>query len=892
MKLRIGLTLVALSMGGVSLKAEAAEPVAGQAARAKADRMAEELVSRLTLEEKLDQLLNVAPAIPRLGVPSYNWWTESLHGVAQGGPRPTTNFPQSIGLAASFDDSLVKQVARAISVELRGMHTLARLTGKTGRIGTGLDTWSPNINIFRDPRWGRGQETYGEDPYLAARMGVAYVRGIQGPDPELPDAIATPKHYAVHSGPESTRHSANVFVSAHDLEDTYLPAFRAAIVEGRAGSVMCAYNRVDGQPACASDMLLKELLRGAWGFTGYVVSDCDAVKDIHEHHHYAPDAATAAAAAMRAGVDSECNGATLVDTAGLGDRYRLALERGLISISDVDRALVRLFSARYRVGDLAGVRGLNRIRPDRVGSAEYGALALEAAEKSIVLLKNNGILPLGNSPRIAVVGPFGDATRVLRGNYSSALSAPPIPVVDGLRAALPDARVTYVPFGASFTDGDRIPTSALLTPDGKPGLLASYYNPTVAPPARFGPGRFGAAIASMAFSKVPVVTRIEADVANRHLDFGQVSDHHRVEWTGFLIAPETGSYRIGLTGFNGEMEFDGRPFVDLSKANWNSLPTMRTVKLVKGRRYSIRVVSVAHVLAGVSLVWKRVSATPDADLRRAAADVDLLVAVVGLTSDLEAEETGVKVPGFEGGDKTTLDLPADQQHLLEAAKATGKPLVVVTLTGSPINLSWAKEQADALLVAWYPGQSGGRAIANVLTGKVNPAGRLPLTFYRGVDDLPPFGDYGMKGRTYRYYAGTPVYPFGYGLSYTSFAYAPLAVAKAKGGAETGVKVTTQITNTGNRAGDEVAQLYLDFPEDPGAPRLALRGFKRVSLKPGETERLDFDLSPRDLSAVTVDGRRRVLSGKYRVTIGSGQPGTAAAGQSAEFTVERAADVPR
>jgi beta-glucosidase len=396
----------------------------------------------------------------------------------------------------------------------------------------------------------------------------------------------------------------------------------------------------------------------------------------------------------------------------------------------------------------------------------------------------------------------------------------------------------------------------------------------------------------MAFSKVPVVTRIEADVANRHLDFGQVSDHHRVEWTGFLIAPETGSYRIGLTGFNGEMEFDGRPFVDLSKANWNSLPTMRTVKLVKGRRYSIRVVSVAHVLAGVSLVWKRVSATPDADLRRAAADVDLLVAVVGLTSDLEAEETGVKVPGFEGGDKTTLDLPADQQHLLEAAKATGKPLVVVTLTGSPINLSWAKEQADALLVAWYPGQSGGRAIANVLTGKVNPAGRLPLTFYRGVDDLPPFGDYGMKGRTYRYYAGTPVYPFGYGLSYTSFAYAPLAVAKAKGGAETGVKVTTQITNTGNRAGDEVAQLYLDFPEDPGAPRLALRGFKRVSLKPGETERLDFDLSPRDLSAVTVDGRRRVLSGKYRVTIGSGQPGTAAAGQSAEFTVERAADVPR
>lgn len=867
-----------------------AAPDAGakpEAARSQADARAADLVARMTLDEKLGQLINTAPAIPRLGIPAYNWWTESLHGAL--GSLPTTNFPEPIGLAATFDTPLVHDVAGTISTEVRGLHALARKTGRMGRIGTGLDTWSPNINIFRDPRWGRGQETYGEDPFLTARMGVAFIEGMQGNDPDLPDVIATPKHFAVHNGPESTRHHANVFVSRHDLEDTYLPAFRAAIVEARAGSVMCAYNRVDGQPACASDELLKDHLRGAWGFAGYVVSDCDAVKDISDNHKYAPDGGAAVAAAMRLGVDNECHTGTMSDRAGLTERYRDALKRGLITETDIDRSLVRLFSARMRNGDLPGVREPSTATssPADVGTPGHAALALQAAEKSLVLLKNDGVLPFRTAGlKVAVIGPLGDATRVLRGNYSSPISAPPISVVDGLRRAMPQANVRYVPAGESFTDGDPVPETALVADDGKPGLTARYYNALGDAPATFTPEELDAYRKSVRFAAKPVVTRRESGVEGRSLDLAKVSDHHRVVWTGYLVPPEDGLYRLGLSGFqNGTLEFDGKPLVDLKDATWGSLPTLKTLTLRKGQRYPIRVTGEAHTgSAGVGLAWKRISAEPDADLGRAAADADVLVAVVGLTSDLEAEESPVKIPGFSGGDKTTLDIPADQQHLLEVAKATGKPLVVVAMNGSPINLAWAKDNAAAIIEAWYPGQSGGLAVANVLTGAANPAGRLPLTFYRSVDDLPPFDDYDMKGRTYRYFTGTPVYPFGYGLSYTHFAYGPLALTPAQGGAQNGLSVATRVRNTGERAGDEVAQLYLDFPDQPGAPRLALRGFQRITLAPGEERDVTFTLSPRDLSAVTPDGLRKVMAGAYRISIGSGQPGPGVAGDSARFSV--------
>jgi beta-glucosidase len=845
--------------------------------RQQAQHMAEKLVARMTLDEKLGQLINVAPAIPRLNVPAYNWWTESLHGAI--GAVPTTNFPEPIGLAATFDAPLVHDVASTISLEVRALHTLGRQTGKLGKIGTGLDTWSPNINIFRDPRWGRGQETYGEDPFLTSRMAVAFVSGMQGPNPDLPLVIATPKHFAVHSGPESTRHKADVLVSDHDLEDTYLPAFRAAFVEAKAQSVMCAYNRVNGQPACASDDLLKRHLRGAWKFHGYVVSDCDAVKDISDNHHFAPDAASGVAAALRAGVDNECNTATLgPNPPPLEDRYREALKRRLITEAVIDRALVRLFAARFRNGDLPGLRHDPPVPVSAIGTDRHKTLALKAAEESLVLLKNDGILPLKPGTRIALVGPLADATRVLRGNYSSPASAPPISVLEGLRLAMPGAGILHAPAGESMTDGDPVPASVLQTQDGKPGLLARYYNAL--------PNALGKDGKPMLVEATPAATGIEPGLGGGNTILAAVHEDHRVVWSGFLVAPETGAYRLGLSGWqNGKMTFDGQPLVELIDAPWGSLPRLKTVHMEKGHRYPIEVIADAHGSPGVGLSWKRISDNPEAELKAVGANADVIVAVVGLTSDLEGEESAVDLPGFKGGDKTTLDLPADQRRLLEQAKATGRPLVVVAMNGSPINLSWEKRNANAIVEAWYPGQSGGLAVANVLSGRTNPGGRLPLTFHESINELPPFDDYAMSGRTYRYFTGTPVFPFGYGLSFTTFAYAPLTVKRVPGGA---VRVTTQIRNVGSRSGDEVAQLYLNFPNAPGTPRIALRGFRRVSLKPGEARQVTFELAPRDLSTVTPAGVHKVLAGSYQVSVGSGQPGTGVPVQSASFRIGKAA----
>lgn len=866
---RVGRLIVGLIVG--------LAPMAGWGAdagglTARADQKAAELVAQLTLEEKADQLLNVAPAIPRLGIPAYNWWTESLHGAL--GPVPTTNFPEPIGLAASFDTAMVHDVAGAISTEVRALHALGRKTGKLGRIGTGLDTWSPNINIFRDPRWGRGQETYGEDPFLTAHLGVAYVRGMQGPDPQQPYVVASPKHYAVHSGPESTRHEANIYVSPHDLEDTYLPAFRAAIVEGQAGSIMCAYNRVNGQPACASELLLQQRLRDAWKFQGYVVSDCDAVKDISDNHHYAPDPVVAVAMALKLGVDNECSNATLFDIDGLGSRYKQAYERGLISMQDIDRALVRLFSARYRNGDLAGV--IDRkpvVASTTVTSPERDALALASAEKTLVLLKNDGVLPFKGVKRVAVIGPHGDSTRVLRGNYSSQMSSPPISLVEGLRRALPDAEVTLVPWGPSITDGDPIPTTALRTPDGKPGLRAQYFEAVDKLPRRYSNFKeFGERTTAITFKDKPTVTRIEPGVAMRGNEFPQLTEYYRVVWTGFVVAPATGTYRMRIQGPNAELTFDGKVLAQHRHKPWGTRSEFVDLQLKQGQRYPLRVTADALLLSGIEVLWKRVSPQPEADMRAAAAQADVIVAAVGLSSDLEGEEMRIEIEGFSGGDKTSIDLPADQRKLLEQAKATGKPLVVVALNGSTLDLSWSKEHASALIEAWYPGQAGGLAIGNVIAGKANPAGRLPLTFYRSVADLPSFDDYSMKGRTYRYFDGTPVYPFGYGLSYTTFAYEPLKVEAIDGAPQRGVRVTTQVRNTGDRAGEEVAQLYLEPPSFEGAPRRALRGFQRFSLKPGEQRTVTFELSARDLSFVTRDGVRQVFSGEHRVSVGSTQPG--------------------
>jgi beta-glucosidase len=847
--------------------------------RDEADIKASALVKQMTLDEKIGQLVNVAPAIPRLDIPAYNWWTESLHGAL--GPLPTTNFPEPIGLAASFDAPLVGDVAGAISTEVRALHTLGRQTGHLGHIGTGLDTWSPNINIFRDPRWGRGQETYGEDPYLTARLGVAFVEGMQGPNPDLPYVISTPKHFAVHSGPEPTRHVADVFVSTHDIEDTYLPAFRAAIVEAKAGSIMCAYNSIDGQPACGNDLLLKDHLRGDWGFQGYVVSDCDAVTDISEHHKYAADPAEAVAVALKAGVDNECNTQTLSDTPGLGARYKEAYERGLIGMNDIDRALVRLFSARYRNGDLPGVRTDAPVPVSAINTPEHQALALKAAIESLVLLKNDGVLPFKAKAKIAVVGPLADATRVLRGNYSSPQSAPPVSVLAGLRRALPGAKITYAPAAPSITDGNPIPASAFVTPNGKPGLQAAYYNAS-------GVGPDGKATG---YDAKPAAVHVEAGLGSSADQLKGVSERNKIVWTGALVAPEDGTYRVGVSGVVGALQVDGKPVIDVKTySSWGDPVNLVEVQLKKGQPCPLRFEMDSGRSFGALIVWQRVAGDPDAELAAAAKDADVVVAVVGLTSDLEGEESKLHVDGFDGGDRTSLDLPADQVALLQKAKALGKPLVVVTMNGSAINLAWAKANAAAIVEAWYPGQSGGLAVGKVLAGAADPGGRLPLTFYESVRDLPPFDDYSMKGRTYRYYVGKPVYPFGYGLSYTSFAYGPLKIEPVSGVVENGVTVTADVANTGARAGEDVAELYLTPTAFDGAPRLALRGFTRISLKPGESRTIRFTLSPRDLSFVTRDGVRQLTPGDYTISVGSGQPDTGVQVQSAPLEIHQTVQI--
>ena len=857
------------------------------------EQRAAAIVARMTLEEKASQLINSAPAIPRLNLPDYQWWSEALHGFAF---QPhATNFPEPIGLAASFNASLLKKVAQTISVEGIEASNAMVAAGKPLELGAGRTYWSPNLNIFRDPRWGRGQETYGEDPFLTAQMGVAYVTGLQGPNPDAPKIIATPKHFAVHSGPESTRHTADVTVSLHDMRDTYLPAFRAAVVEGHAGSVMCAYSSINGQPACANTFLMQDTLRKAWGFKGVVVSDCGAVRDIFTAHKYAPDAVAGSALAIRAGMDNECATESLFDRNSFGRsaNYVNAVKTGKLTQAEFDKAVIRGLTARIRLGLLDnGAKSVPA--PSIINSPEHRALALTAAEQALVLLKNDGVLPLDRKGvRIAVVGPLADSRRVLRGNYTVRDTAGLPSVLDGLKAAMPDDRITYVPAGESISDGDVVPTSALLSEDGKPGVTVRYYpfKPDGKPAPTSLMEKFMRAITGTAVDR-PSATRIEPLVNYEVFTQPMLPDGGKAVASGFLVAPLTGTYRIGARTILGSFQFDNRPVVVIKNGfNPAVMPNFQTVDLVAGQRYPFTFAMQVPALHFGELDWQRVSKQPVIDLAAAANDADVIVVVVGINSTLESEESSIKFPGFNGGDRTSLDLPVDQQKLLEAAKATGKPLIVINMSGSAINLDWAKQNASAIIQAWYPGEAGGLAVGRVVAGLANPAGRLPVTFYRDIAQLPPIENYAMQGRTYRYFNGQPVYGFGYGLSYTHFTYGPVVVSPRGRSTAQGIVVETEITNTGARPGDEVAELYLDFPDAPGVPKIALRGFQRVSLAPGMTRKVRFQLSPRDLGSVSPEGVVRILAGRYRVYVGGGQPGSDLPGKFGAFTVKTGAILP-
>ncbi|MEG3122721.1 glycoside hydrolase family 3 protein [Sphingomonas sp. GB1N7] len=824
-------------------------------------------IAGMTLDEKVAQLKSGAPSIPRLDLPAYDYWNEGLHGLARNGVA--TVFPQAIALAATWDTALVQRVGDVISTEARAKSN-ALPKGDRKRY-QGLTIWSPNINIFRDPRWGRGQETYGEDPFLTGSMGVAFVRGLQGPDPLHPKVIATPKHLAAHSGPEAGRDAFDVDISPHDREATYLPAFRMALTEGKARSVMCAYNSIHGVPVCASDALLAQTVRKDWGWRGLIVSDCDAIGNIATYHYYRPDAASGSAAAITAGMDLNC-GRTY---AALGD----AVRRGLVPEAMIDTSLSRVFAERRALGGAFGATSpWDKIKPDQIDTPAHRALALEAARKAMVLVSNNGVLPLKPSARIAVIGPNADSIDVLEANYHGAAAAPVTPLT-ALRATFGNIRYAQ---GASIADGVPVPV-----PDSALSLRGEYFN---------GP----------AFAGTPVVR------ADRTIDFdwdrtapaaGIDPTSWSVRWTGTLTAPAAGDYVLRLDVprcFDCKGHDPSRLWIDgklIADDDGSGTKVEVPVKLTAGA-HDIRIELVhSGEDQGLRLTWIAPPAAQIAEAATAAQDADAIVAFVGLSPAVEGEALGIEVPGFSGGDRTDIGLPAAQVRLLEAAKATGKPLVVVLMSGSAVALQWAKDHADAILVGWYPGQAGGQAIADTLTGKNNPAGRLPVTFYARTRDLPAFIDYNMRERTYRYFTGKPLWGFGHGLSYTQFAYAPPVLKPNLAAGETLI-VEARVTNSGKLAGDEVVQAYLVPPapamkpgfNDPVLQR-QLVAFRRETLKPGQTKRVSFTIDARAMSSVDAGGNRRVMPGEYRLHIGGGQPGDGP-GIDTVFTVTGTQDVPK
>ena len=835
------------------------------------ERRVGDLVSRMTLEEKASQLVNQARAIPRLQVPAYDWWSEALHGVANAGTA--TVFPEPIGLAATFDAPLIHEMAVVIGTEGRAKHNQAVRAGRRD-IMEGLDFWSPNINIFRDPRWGRGQETYGEDPFLTGRMGVAFVTGLQGDDPNYFRVISTPKHFAVHSGPEPSRHMIDVPASKHDMEDTYLPAFRAAVVEGKAGSVMCAYNRINGEPGCANTFLLENQLRGAWKFDGYVVSDCDAVTDMFSGHHFTRSMAEAGAVSLKAGMDNECaDFLTIVKDNSDYVKFVDAVQQGLLTEKELDISLKRLFTARMKLGmfDSPDRVPYANIPESEIDSALHRKLALQAARESIVLLKNDGTLPFSASvKKIAVVGPLAESVRVLHGNYSGTASHA-TSALDGIRRQFASAQVKYAP-GMNFLRPEEvIPSAVLSTEDGQAGLRGEYFS-----------GKdFGSAPQLVRVDKAIDLQRVFPERSSLAPPAGMVD--FSVRWSGFLTPAESGVYQIGDVGSMNRLWLDGKLIVDDFIVH-DPEPTRVTVPLERGHRYPIKLEH-GQGGTGIKLVWLRLVADPIGDAVALANDSDAVVAVVGITSQLEGEEMKVDVPGFKGGDRTSLDLPKDEEDLLEALKSTGKPLIVVLMNGSALSVNWANDHANAILDAWYSGEEGGMAIAETLAGANNPAGRLPVTFYQGVEQLPAFEDYAMTNRTYRYFEGEPLYPFGYGLSYSKFAYSNLKLSVTELAAGDPLTVDADVKNTSQRDGDEVAELYLTFPKLPGTPLRALRGFVRVHVAGGATQHVQFRLDARDLSMVDLAGDRLVAAGAYRLSVGGGQPGTSAPQAEAEFRIE-------
>ncbi len=815
------------------------------------EKRVDDLLNRMTLEEKASQMLYISPAIERLGVPEYNWWNEALHGLGRAGVA--TVFPQAIGLAATWNPQLLGRVATAISDEARAKHHEAIRLGKR-QIYSGLTFWSPNVNIFRDPRWGRGQETYGEDPYLTSAMAVPFIKNLQGDDANHLKTTACAKHYAVHSGPEADRHRFDARVSERDLWDTYLPAFEACVKEGGVEAVMGAYNRTNGEVCCGSPTLLQQILREQWGFQGHVVSDCWAVTDFFADHKVVETPAQAAALAVNNGCDLECGCVfhSLVE----------AVEEGLLDEATIDNALRRLLDVRFRLGmfDPPEEVPYAQIPYSIVDSPAHQALALEAARQSLVLLKNDGLLPLSpDLDSVAVIGPNADDLLVLLGNYNGTPSQGAT-LLAGIRDKLSDNAKVYHARGCALAPGvpniEAIPAGCLRPSAheaGATGLAGAYY-------------------ANEKLTGEAAFTRTDQGIDFVWKDTspteGGWADHFSVRWTGYLIPPTSGSYQIGVTGHNAyRLWLNNELIVEHSDVH-HAMLRLAEVKLESGLLYTVRLEYANWGLdPQVRLVWAR----PDEDELGAALaagkQADVIVAALGISPRIEGEEFPVVVEGFDG-DRTYIELPPTQMTLLQELYKLDKPIVLVSMSGSALAIPWAAENIPAIVQAWYPGQAGGQAIADVLFGDANPGGRLPITFYNRTEDLPPFENYDMAGRTYRYFAGKTLYPFGHGLSYSTFDYANLRLDRSEISADETVIVQVDVTNDGEKPGDEVVQLYVaDVEASAVRPRLELRGFQRLNLEPGQTATVTFELAGAQLGFHHGEMGYAIEPGDFHLNVG-------------------------
>ena len=816
-----------------------------------------DVVSRLTLEEKVKQMLNATPAVPRLGILAYDWWNETLHGVART-PFKVTSYPQAIGMAATWDSTSLYRMADYSALEGRAIYNKAVETGRTRERYLGLTYWTPNINIFRDPRWGRGQETYGEDPFLTAMLARAFVRGLQGDDPKYLKAAACAKHFAVHSGPEPSRHVDNFNPSTYDLWDTYLPAFKELVTNANVAGVMCAYNAVNTQPCCANDLLMNDILRKQWKFTGYVTSDCWAIDDFFKYHKTHKDSVTAAVDGVVHGTDIEC---------GTSVYYTLynGVKSGLIKEEQLDVSLRRLFMIRFRLGMFDPVEMVKYAQTpaSALEAPEHKAHALKMAQQSIVLLKNeNNTLPLKKTiKKIAVLGPNADNRISVLGNYNGNPSKV-VSLLDGLKEKLGNTvEIVYEP-AINFINDTMLAyedVSNQYSWDGTKGFKAEYFNNRELQ---------GGAIVTRTENKIENFWQEGQDVVE-----GIKANNFSVRYTSNYTATKDGFITFEVEADDGyRFSVNGKQAINAWQRNrWGA----RTYKLETKKDSVYKLVLEYWQGEGKANVALRAGNFKRTDFNGVAnkvKDADVIIYAGGISPQLEGEEMPVNAPGFNGGDRTSILLPAVQTELMKTLKSTGKPVVFVMMTGSAIAIPWENENIPAIVNAWYGGQSAGTAIADVLFGDYNPAGRLPVTFYKGDNDLPGFSDYSMDNRTYRYFKGEALYPFGYGLSYTSFKYdvlkVPATVANGKN-----IIVTARVTNTGKVNGEEVVQLYISHQGVKGKTALkALKGFQRIFLKAGESKTLSFTLTPGQLSIISEDGKLWEPKGKVAISVGGGQPG--------------------